>query len=102
VLLNVVLGLEIGALNVPDMKKTVGTIADNTGLPKDRMPKAEQYLIPESDGALLVNSHRTVAHPAHSPRSRSQGNSIGRRCRPWPPLWRRSMHTSWCAGMTHR
>lgn len=43
-----------GALNVADMKKTVETIAENTGLAKDRIPKPEQYLIPESDGALLV------------------------------------------------
>jgi ABC-type nitrate/sulfonate/bicarbonate transport system substrate-binding protein len=43
-----------GALNVADMKKTVELIAENTGLPKDRIPKPEQYLIPAKDGALLV------------------------------------------------
>jgi ABC-type nitrate/sulfonate/bicarbonate transport system substrate-binding protein len=42
------------ALNVADMKKTVALIAENTGMAKDRVPKPEQYLIPESDGALLV------------------------------------------------
>jgi hypothetical protein len=36
------------------MKKTVALIAENTGMAKDRVPKPEQYLIPESDGALLV------------------------------------------------
>lgn len=43
-----------GALNVADMEKTVALIAENTGMAKDRIPKSEQYLIPESDGALLV------------------------------------------------
>ncbi|HEU5019133.1 MAG TPA: ABC transporter substrate-binding protein [Pseudolabrys sp.] len=43
-----------GALNVADMEKTVQMIAENTNLPKDRIPKPEQYLIPASDGALLI------------------------------------------------
>jgi ABC-type nitrate/sulfonate/bicarbonate transport system substrate-binding protein len=42
-----------GALNVADMKKTVQSIAEYTGLAKDRIPTPEQYLIPKSDGALL-------------------------------------------------
>jgi ABC-type nitrate/sulfonate/bicarbonate transport system substrate-binding protein len=43
-----------GALNVADMEKTVQLIAENTNLPKDRIPKPAQYLIPASDGGLLV------------------------------------------------
>ncbi len=42
-----------GGVNVADLAKTVQLIAENTGLPKDSIPKPEEYLIPKSDGALL-------------------------------------------------
>jgi len=41
-----------GALNVRDMEKTVRLIAENTGLPKDKIPRPAQYLIPKADGGL--------------------------------------------------